>query len=798
MKLLYFFILITISNLSFSQKVMILEQESEKKINNVFVYNKAQTVNTLSNSLGFIDLSIFIKDDSLILTHPNYLTRIISKKDILNNVIYLKEQSIIIDEVTVVETREKEKATQVTAKIDHIKAKEIQFNNPQTAADMLELSGGVYVQKSQMGGGSPIIRGFEANRVLLVIDGVRMNNAIYRSGHLQNAITVDNSIIESTSIIYGANSVIYGSDAIGGVVHYKTKSPQFKVNKDVKSNPLNAYVRYASANQEKTSHFDFNIGSKKIASITSITISKFEDLKMGERSHKEYPNFGIVNYYADQVNNKDTAIKKENLFIQHGTGYRQMDLLEKISYKVSENFLLTLNTQYSLSSDVPRYDQLSSLKNNGDLKWAEWHYGPQKRLLASLSAKLNADNNWFNTMEVLAHFQKIDEDRITRRFGNDTRTTRNEDVNVFGLNVDFVKRKNTRQWYYGLETIYNSVLSSAIAKNITTLVQTPTSTRYPDNGSSLLNLATYLSLVNDFNKKASYSFGLRYSHANLNASFSNSDLIQLPFSNISNSNGSLTGNAGILFRPSKKWSIQTAISTAFRSPNIDDVGKVFAKDNYLMVPNDQIKPEYAYNGEIGLTASFFNEKVTINAVGYLTLLKNAIVRNSFTLNELDSLVYDEELLKIQANENIDEGNVYGTSLNFLAHISKTLRMKGSINYTIGENITQNTPLGHIPPTYSRIDLIYSKKNFTIASYIKHQAWKWISDYSPTGEDNEDNATIDGTPAWYTLNLQSEVKLNKWLSTQAAVENIFDIHYRPFASGVSAPGRNIVLTLRANF
>ena len=86
------------------------------------------------------------------------------------------------------------------------------------------------IQKSQLGGGSPIIRGFEANRVLLVVDGVRMNNAIYRSGHLQNALTVDANALEIVEVVFGPSSTIYGSDALGGVVHFYTKKPEFSKN----------------------------------------------------------------------------------------------------------------------------------------------------------------------------------------------------------------------------------------------------------------------------------------------------------------------------------------------------------------------------------------------------------------------------------------------------------------------------------------------------------------------------------------------------------------------------------------
>jgi len=358
---LAFFVLMMFSFIAFSQNVKVQNKEDKKGIEGVFVYNKDKSITAVSNNSGTINLSNFSKKDTLIFTHQGFATFVIQKINI-GNTISLTEQVVEIPTYEIVAEQEKNEALEVTSKIDKIEAKTVQFNNPQTAAEMLELTGNVYIQKSQMGGGSPIIRGFEANRVLLVVDGVRLNNAIYRSGHLQNAITIDNAIIENTSIIYGSNSVIYGSDAIGGVVHYETKTPLFKSEIDsINNNSANAYVRYATANQEKTGHFDFSLGSKNIAAVTSVTFSDFDDLKMGKVVNSDYPEFGIIRNYAQRINGEDVVTRKKDFTKQIGTGYSQLDLLEKISFKVSDNFLLTLNTQYSTSSEVPRYDLLTDL-----------------------------------------------------------------------------------------------------------------------------------------------------------------------------------------------------------------------------------------------------------------------------------------------------------------------------------------------------------------------------------------------------------------------------------------------------
>ena len=145
-------------------------------------------------------------------------------------------------EVVVSASRWEQEIKNVPARVTGISSKSNEFTNPQTTADMLQNTGQIFVQKSQAGAGSPVLRGFETNRVLLVVDGIRMNNAIYRGGHVQDVITLDNAILDKTEVLFGPSSTMYGSDALGGVIHFYTKNPKLNLKTG------NAYVRYSSAN----------------------------------------------------------------------------------------------------------------------------------------------------------------------------------------------------------------------------------------------------------------------------------------------------------------------------------------------------------------------------------------------------------------------------------------------------------------------------------------------------------------------------------------------------------------------
>jgi len=243
------------------------------------------------------------------------------------------------------------------------------------------------------------------------------------------------------------------------------------------------------------------------------------------------------------------------------------------------------------------------------------------------------------------------------------------------------------------------------------------------------------------------------------------------------------GSRSLLFPPDFGWSFQEAGSFENRLIHI-----------VRFFHFHQLKPEYAYNGEIGITRAFGKEDLVINIVGFYTLLQDAIFRDFYTLNGSDSLVYDGDLLRIQTNVNANKAIVYGTSFNLKAKLSKEFSIKSTFNYTIGRNTTLDVPLAHIPPFYGRTDLIIHSDPLTLAIYAKYQGWKWITDYSPFGDDNEGEATLNGTPAWQTFNIRAEMKLSKSFSIQAALENMLDVHYRSFSSGISGAGRNFIFTL----
>ncbi len=705
--------------------------------------------------------------------------------------------SLSLDEVVISSGRFKERKKNVVQRIETITLKEIEWSMPQTSAAMLEQSGNVFMQRSQAGGGSPVIRGFEANRVLMVIDGVRMNNAIYRGGHLQNVITIDNNVLEKVEVLYGPSSTLYGSDALGGVVVFSTKKPQLAEWKgmDVQANMM---TRYSSANNEGTGHVDFNLGFRKFASLTSATFSKFGDTRQGNLRNPFYPALGIHNEYVERVGDSDRVFTNPDPNVQKYSGYSQVDLLQKFLYQQNEKVSHALNLQYSTSSDIPRYDRLTDYRN-GSLRFAEWYYGPQERLLAAYQFEAAQLQGFFDEIKAGVNYQYIEESRHQRSRGDNVRQNRYEKLDALGYNLDFRKMMNRNELTIGTDGQYNKVRSAAQATDIVTGEESALDTRYPGGGSNMYYGAVYAQhLLKLVPGKLILNDGIRLNYTNLRASFSDTVFFPFPYSDAKQQNTALSGNLGLVYMPSYKWRFTANGATGFRSPNIDDLGKVFESvgGQILVVPNPDLGPEYTYNADLGVSYTD-GEHIRLEANGFYTWFRNAIVTSAFTLGGDDSVLYDGKLTQVVANQNKAKAYLYGFNAAVTLKLAPRVTLYSSFNYTYGryEQAGTEVPLDHVPPVFGKTSLAYKQNRFEGEIYAMYNGWKRLADYSPSGEDNLNYATPQGMPAWYTLNLRTGYRLNEHLSVQLALENIMDYNYRVFASGISAPGRNLVLTLR---
>lgn len=810
-QLCLFFTFISIQ--AFTQTVKVIDFESELPIENVMVYNENKKIVNHTNKDGKVQLFEYGDDEIISFNHIGFVELEMLKRDLkkVNYVVKLYKKSQLLEEIVLSVSRDVEKKNRVAEQVAIITSSEINQKSPQTSADLLATIPGIRVQKTQLGGGSPVIRGMEANRVLLVVDGVRMNNAIYRTGHLQNSITVSPTIIDRTEIIYGPSSVIYGSDALGGVINYYTKKPEINSSEKIKINYLS---RFSSVNNENTNHVDIALSYNKWASLTAVSYSDFGDMKMGKRRKHNFDDWGKVNLYSENSDSyyHASGLVNPNPNIQKNSGYNQLDLLQKFYIPVNKNSDLTLNIQYSTSSNIPNFDNLAEV-SNGKLRYAEAYYGPQNRFLIASNYHFNPEYSFLEKGTITVAYQQIEESRIERRMNSLDRYYRFENVDVYSFNADFsvpLNDSKNRNLIYGVEITHNNISSNAYGKTISVdgnnivgftkdfIIQS----RYPDGGSTYSSSALYANYRQDLNRKSTLNTGVRYTATFLNARWDDDTFITLPDMDITSNNEAITATIGYIYKPNKNWQINTVLASGFRSPNIDDIGKIRYKSGQVTVPNIYLKPEYVYSAEVGFVKYLNDKNFYIGYNAYYSLLHNYIARGLFAINNLNTLIYDGVTATTAANINNKNAYIFGSTISFQGLIAKNIKSRGSITYTKGESYDKKQPLSSIPPIFGDVEIAYQHNKFQATLVYRFNAAKKLSDYNlEEGIDNleqtpfiQSSGNYYGTPKWSTYNVGTSYQFTDKLKASIKVDNIFDIHYREFASSISAAGRNFIASL----
>ena len=810
-------LLLLCANFAQAQTVTVIDAFTQQPLEQVMVINQYKDRYTTTNEIGRFELSQFLAEDQLSFQLMGYENLNLTSKEIeaQNHVVALFLDEKKLGEIVLSVARTAAQSQKIAEHVSLIDKTAIQKEAPTTGADLLLMAPGVRLQKSQGGGGSPILRGFEANRVLLVVDGIRMNNAIYRSGHLQNAITVDPNSIERVEVIYGASSVGYGSDALGGVVHYYTKTPKIN-NKETMQSMVSS--NFNSAQNAFIQHFETEASLKNWASFSSLTYSDFGDIRMGKNRQHGYNSWGLVNNYS--ANNTSSYFSSptanEDPNVQKNSGYSQLDLLQKFVVNLPNESQLLVNLQFSNSSNIPRFDKLNESRD-GTLRFAEWFYGPQKRLLISPQLKLFPRKKLLYKGTVTTAFQQVDESRIKRNFASLSRETQKEKVDVFSINGDFEMAKTERfSVAYGFEWVHNRIQSEAFAVDLQIANnrvigqenQRTIPTRYPSDGSRYAIIAGYGNFRFDLNDKTTVALGTRLTNTQLNAAWNDTALIDSELDKVASNNTALTGSFSIAYRPSKDWRINLLASSGFRSPNVDDLGKIREDKGMLLVPNPDLAPEYVYTYDGGVSYHPIDKTVSFNLRFYNSLIRNYIGRMAYPIAEDNTtlapatIMFSDEIVTTQANANIGNGRIYGFSFEGGWRISNPLSATAQFTYTAAAENLELGPLPSILPYYGGVDLKYTKEKFSLLLRQRFNSSKSPEHYSLGGEDGleetpmvttaVDPSGFAGSPRWISYSFLGQYRVTERLSLNAAIENIFDLHYRSFASGISAPGRSLNL------
>jgi len=783
-----------------AQQIKVLSNITEEPISGVVIYNVDKSKSVISNLNGEASLDEFSSDEILYFQHLTHQLKKLEKAQIEKvNVVYLEVITRDLNEIVISASNFEQQERDIPQKIINVNDKSIQFINPQTSADLLESTGQVYIQKSQFGGGSPMIRGFSTNRLLITVDGVRMNNAIFRGGNVQNVISIDPLSIKNVEVILGSGSIIYGSDAIGGVMSFYTQKPKLSYTDSLEVS-ANTMVRYATASNEKMGHLDFNIGLKEWAFLTNASYTSFDDLRMGSHGPADY----LRKQWVSRINEEDVMIENSNPLIQRESGYSQFNIMQKIRFEPYNSLSFDLGLYYTTTSDVPRYDRLIRYKG-ANLRSAEWYYGPQQWFMANAQiTKLSSLSNLYDKLKVTMAYQNFQESRVDRDFQSDIRNRREEAVDAYSFNLDLEKKLSSKtQFFYGLEYVYNKVMSHGDEENISTNTSMPTVSRYP-NGADWRSAAVYSSIKYKPNPEFVFQSGLRFNHILSTANFEENNVyLNLPFESTKNTSGALTGTAGISWLPNPVLQWKLNLSSAFRAPNIDDIGKVFdSEPGSVVVPNEYLKPEYAYGGDLGLKLNF-NNTLVFDFSTYYTYLDNALVRRDYSLNGATEIVYDGELSNVQAMQNAAKAWVYGFEAGMELNFSEQIKLTSQysvIGGTEEDDSGAEMPLRHAAPNFGNTHLVWNAKTFKMDLFANYNNELSFNQLAPSEIEKDYIYASDANgnpyaPSWVTLNLRTQYHFNDATTITASVENITDQRYKTYSSGIAAAGRNFILALK---
>lgn len=615
--------------------------------------------------------------------------------------------------------------------------------SPMSMPDALSHVPGVWMQKTNHGGGSAFVRGLTGYQTLLMIDGIRMNNSTYRSGPNQYLNTVDPLMITSVEVLRGGGSVQYGSDAIGGTIHMLSQDPIFS-DQGMKVSG-NLYGKYWSSDMEKTGRAQINIGSRKFAAAGGITYKNLGDIRAGG-------SLGVLD----------------------PTGYDGYSTDFKAKFQIKNNHNLVAAYQRDKQMEVPLYHKIAP----GD--YDIYRFNPQQRDLAYLRMESNYRKKLVSEIRYTVSYQNSLEVREKQKTGSVDFVSEEDLVSTLGANVEVVSNVS-EQWKAssGLEFYHDHVSSSAETTNLETGDNLQLRGLYPD-GSTYDNFAIY-SLHNYDVNRWNFSVGLRYNFMQLHVE----DTV---FGNTTIDPDALVGNLGAVYKLSPNHHLTANINSAFRAPNINDVSSFGIADFRYEVPAYELRPETSLNKEVGYKVRYDRFSGAFHL--FHNKLTDLITNVPSEYNGIDSL----DGYKVYKRENSSEAQIYGGEMEVETRLSESLVVYGNLSYTHGQDISKDEPMRRIPPFNGRIGLRGNfMQNF---SFMAEWVFSAQQERLSGGDLADDRIADGGTPAWSLVNIYGGYD-HKYFSINASLHNLFDKAYRIHGSGIDGIGRSFWLSLKIN-
>ncbi|GAA4461529.1 TonB-dependent receptor [Nibrella saemangeumensis] len=719
------------------------DQQTQRPLAGVTIRIPETTYGTLTNEEGRFELrKVPAGRYSLQIRSVGYQT--------LEPVIEPGQESLVIDlppaiiqlnQLTVVTTQRTETPDFLRPEMTTILTpRDLQQRTARTVPEALLGATGVWLQKTNHGGGSPFVRGLTGQQTLLLVDGIRLNNATFRSGPNQYLNTIDPQSLEQIEVVRSTGSVAYGSDAIGGVINVLTKTPQFSEEGTFSGN---TFFKAMTHGMELTNRTELGYSSSSVAVQGGLAYRMFGDLVAGKGLGRQSP-----------------------------TGYNQVSGDLKARFRLSNRYTLTAAYQNLRQDSVPVYHKvrLENFRYN--------QFNPQRRQLGYLRLEGFYNYRWLQSVQVTASWQRQTEGRQSQKNDSPTAVLERDETTTQGLTV-LALSEPTSFWQIrsGIEVYSDFVRSSRIDRNTQTGAETAKRGLYPDRA-TMNSLAAFTLHTLTFDR-LTLTGGGRY----------NTYQITIPEQTLGKSTispSALVGNVGASYAVVPQVRVVASVQSAFRAPNIDDMGTLGIVDFRYETPNSNLEPERSLNTEAGVKVR--TGRFSASVLGYYTRLTNFISRVRMGRDSIQGY-------PVYLKQNSAEAFIRGLETEAEWEFARNWLAYGSLVYTYGQNVTANEPFRRIPPLNSRMGVTYqSPASFWVrAEVLLAGAQTRLA----KGDMDDNRIGKSGTPGWQVVNLNGGYQWRSFM-VSAELQNLFNEAYRTHGSGVAGTGRSAWLAVQYRF
>jgi outer membrane receptor protein involved in Fe transport len=614
-----------------------------------------------------------------------------------------------------------------------------------TSPEALQDRSGGWVQKTNHGGGSPFVRGLVGNQVLVLIDGVRLNNATFRLGPNQYMNTIDAFSLERIEVVRGSGSVQYGSDAMGGVINLVSPLPAFST-KGVQTGGAVA-TRLASSGMEQTVRAEGSVSGSRAGVRGGVTLRNFGDLVAGGTLGTEAPS-----------------------------GYQESDGDLSAIWAPSPRTTFTGVFQSVYQEDVPRFDQVS--QRGYDV----YEFDPQSRRLGYLQWQQLVSSSWLDLSRVTLSWQRSDEGRRRRRTGSDLETTESDTVATIGLSADMYGRLSNRaRWSAGVELYHDTVRSWRLDTNLATGASKPLRGLYPDGATRLSASAFALGHISL--GRSAVDVGARYTRDDVEAD----DPV---FGPLRITPDAIVGSVSVLVPLGRGVNAFGSVAQAFRAPNIDDLSTLGAFDYGVEVPPESLDPERSVSIEGGLKAN--TSRVAAAFAAFRLQLRDLIDRLPATFE--GSPVWDGQ--DVYQRANVGEAYVRGLEADAEWRATAGLTVRGFVSSTYGQQVTADLPMRRIPPINGLAGARYRwNRGVWLEGTVRAAGAQ--TRLAP-GDVADHRIPPGGTPGWTVVNVTAGTRVGRGILLSGGIANVLNEAYRVHGSGIDGPGRHAWLSVRFEF